>query len=70
MKTLFTIDFWSYAGERAIKTIAQAAVAVLGSGVAGILEVDWTNIVSISLLAGLVSILTSLANFDGDSLSD
>ena len=45
---------------RAVKTIAQAAVASIGAAVV-ISEVDWKYILSASLLAGILSILTSLA---------
>lgn len=48
------------AAVRAIKTVAQAAIA--GIGVAVTLDqVDWIYIVSASILAGILSILTSLA---------
>lgn len=49
------------AGIRAIKTMAQAAVALIGTNAIGITEVDWLAVGSASLLAGLVSILTSVA---------
>lgn len=58
---MFSLEFWSYAGERAIKTVAQSALAVLGSGTVGLFTVDWTNLLSVSLGAGLLSILTSVA---------
>lgn len=48
------------AAIRAVKTIAQAAVASIGAAVV-ISEVDWKYIVSASLLAGILSLLTSLA---------
>lgn len=48
------------AAIRAVKTIAQAAVATIGTAVV-ISEVDWKYIVSASLLAGILSLLTSLA---------
>ena len=48
------------AGIRAIKTVAQTAVATIGTS-ALLTEVNWTMIVSASLLAGVVSILTSVA---------
>ena len=48
------------AGIRALKTVAQAAVASIG--VAAVLsDVDWVAVVSSSLLAGILSLLTSLA---------
>ncbi|RLP74342.1 Holin [Mycetocola tolaasinivorans] len=55
-----TKDFWIYAGERAIKTFAQTAVAVIGTGAIGIIDVDWAGVVSASTLAGVVSLLTSV----------
>ena len=48
------------AGVRAVKTIAQTAVGVIGSS-AIIREVDWRVVVSASILAGVVSLLTSVA---------
>lgn len=48
------------AGIRAIKTIAQTAVATIGTS-AVIAEVDWKVVVSASLLAGILSMLTSIA---------
>ena len=58
---IFSVEFWSYAGERAIKTVAQSAIAVLGSGSVGLFTVDWVNLASVSLGAGLLSIMTSIA---------
>lgn len=54
-------EFLKCAGVRAVKTIAQTAVALLGTGAVGILDVDWVAVVSASALAGVVSILTSIA---------
>lgn len=48
------------AGVRAIKTIAQTAVATIGTS-AVINEVNWIMVLSASLLAGILSILTSIA---------
>jgi hypothetical protein len=48
------------AGVRAIKTVAQTAVGVIGT--AAVLDaVNWQTVVSAAVLAGLVSLLTSLA---------
>ena len=57
---MFTRDFWMYAGERAIKTVAQAAVAFLGTGTVGLFTIDWYSLSSVSLGAGFLSILTSI----------
>jgi hypothetical protein len=46
--------------ERALKTVAQSALAYLGTGTVGLFELDWTGLLSISLGAGLLSILTSI----------
>lgn len=48
------------AGIRAIRTIAQTALATIGTAVV-IKEVDWVMVGSASLLAGILSIITSLA---------
>lgn len=48
------------ASIRAVKTVAQTAVATIGTTTL-MNEVNWTMIVSASLLAGVVSLLTSLA---------
>lgn len=46
---------------RAIKTMAQTAVALLGTGAVGVLDVDWVAVLSASALSGILSILTSIA---------
>lgn len=56
--------YWDYAGERAVKTVAQVAIATIGVGAAGILEVDWVNVASVSALAGIMSLLTSVLQYD------
>ncbi len=48
------------AGIRAVKTVAQAAVAIIGTSVV-LSEVNWQTVVSASVLAGLLSLLTSVA---------
>jgi len=57
---MFSIQFWQYAGERAIKTVAQAALAFLGTGSVGLFTIDWYSMASVSLGAGLLSVLTSI----------
>ena len=55
-----TKSWFKAAGIRAIKTMAQTAVATIGS-VAVISAVDWKVVLSATALAGILSILTSLA---------
>ena len=60
MKQIFTREWWEAAGIRAIKTVAQTAIATIGtSAVLG--DVNWLAVGSASVLAGILSLLTSLA---------
>lgn len=52
--------WWKAAGVRAIKTVAQTAVATIGTS-ALLSEVNWIAVVSASVLAGILSLLTSVA---------
>lgn len=51
--------WWKAAGMRAIKTVAQTAVATIGTA-AVLGEVDWLMVGSAALLAGVLSLLTSI----------
>lgn len=53
-------EWWKRAGVRAVKTVAQTAIATIGTS-ALMSEVDWLAVLSASLLAGILSLLTSLA---------
>lgn len=55
-----TKKWWKAAGIRAIKTVAQTAVATIGTA-AVLGGVDWVMVASASALAGILSILTSIA---------
>ena len=46
---------------RAVKTMAQTAVALIGTNAIGVTEVNWFAVGSAAVLAGIVSILTSVA---------
>ena len=47
------------AGIRALKTVAQTAVAMLTVGQA-VIDVNWINVLSVSVMAGIISLLTSI----------
>ncbi len=52
-------DFWKAAGIRALHTAAQTALGMLTLG-AAIQDVDWLNVLSVSALAAVYSILKSI----------
>lgn len=62
MSFLTSKTFWADTVERAIKTFAQACVAVLTSNVVGLLNVDYLTLFSVAGLAAVVSVLSSLAS--------
>ena len=53
-------NWWKAAGVRALKTVAQTAVATIGTS-ALLNEVNWIAVASASALAGVLSLLTSVA---------
>ena len=55
-----TRTWWYAAGIRALKTLAQAAIATIGAG-ALITEIDWLVVASAAVVAAVLSLLTSLA---------
>lgn len=55
-----TKKWWKAAGVRAVKTMAQTAVATIGAA-AVLSAVEWPVVVSASVLAGVLSLLTSVA---------
>lgn len=60
MKSTNWKKWFKAAGIRAIKTLAQTAVATIGTA-AVLSEVDWRIVASASVLAAILSLLTSLA---------
>lgn len=60
MKKVFTKEWFHAAAIRAVKTCAQTAIATIGTA-AVLGEVNWVMVGSASVLAGILSILTSLA---------
>lgn len=57
---MFTKQWWKAAGMRAIKTVAQTAIATIGTS-ALLSDVNWLAAASASVLAGVLSLLTSVA---------
>lgn len=55
-----TAKWWKAAGVRAIKTVAQTAIATIGAS-AVLSDVNWVAVASASVLAGVLSLLTSVA---------
>lgn len=54
-------NWFKAAAVRALKTVAQTAVGMLTGNMVGIMEVDWVAVLSVSAMAGIVSLLTSVA---------
>jgi hypothetical protein len=55
-----TLKWFKCAGIRALKTFAQTFISMVVIGQA-IADINWTNVLSVSLVAALISIMTSLA---------
>lgn len=60
MKTLKSKAWWKAAGVRAVKTMAQTAIAAIGASTM-ITETNWVVVASATVMAGVLSILTSVA---------
>ena len=56
-----TKKWFKAAGIRAIKTVAQTALGTIGGGAVVLGDVNWGMVASASILAGVLSIITSIA---------
>lgn len=65
MSKYFTLAFWDYAGERALKTVIQAGFVAGGLG-GPLLDLDWNQIGSLTGGMALASIATSVLFYKGD----
>lgn len=54
-----TKEWFKKAGIRAAKTVAQTAASMLTVGQA-VMDINWENVISISIVAGIISVLTSV----------
>ena len=61
MANLTTREFWASTAERAVRTAAQTAIALIGTDQVGLLNLDWAQIASVVATATILSILTSIA---------
>lgn len=59
---MFTTSFWKSAAERAIKTVAQALIAVLAATTFDWFNADWQAIAGTAATAGGLSLLSSIAS--------
>lgn len=61
MANLTTREFWASSAERAVKTAAQTAIALIGTEAVGVFNLDWAQIGSVVATATILSLLTSIA---------
>ena len=60
--TIFTVVFWKAAVERAVKAAAWTASSTLVANGTGIVDTDWIGVASVTGMAGLLSLLGSMAS--------
>lgn len=60
MKNVKNVEWWKAAAVRAIKTAAQTALGMITVG-AALTDIDWMTVASVSAVAAIYSLLTSLA---------
>ena len=61
--------WFKWAGIRALKTVAQTAIATIGT-TALLTEVNWLVVLSASALAGVLSLLTSIAGIPEEQIEE
>ena len=59
---LFSKEFGIYAGERAVKTLFQTFLALVGGQQLQVFDADWVSLIGLSLGAGLLSVATSVVS--------
>lgn len=68
--SLTSVDFWLDALERMVKTVCEVALALIGTGMVGILDVDWLNLLSVCAMSAITSLLASIvSNVKVDTVS-
>lgn len=68
MSIYLSKKFWGGTLERAVKTFAQSAVALITAEYTSLIEIDILSLVSVAGLAAIVSVLTRVASAGDDSL--
>lgn len=59
-RDLVNKDWWIETGVRTVRTVAQTALSMLTVGQA-VMEVNWLNVISVSVVSGVMCILTAIA---------
>ena len=71
---MWTRAWWQAAAERALKTVAQTLVALIGANAVDVTALGWPSLLGIAATAGIVSVLTSVGSAKignpGPSLAD
>ena len=58
---VLTSRWWAAASIRAVKTVAQVLVTLIGTELVGVHAIDWLGMLSVAAASGVLSLLTSLA---------
>lgn len=60
MNKEYILSWLKAAGVRALKTMAETALAVIGTNAVGITDVNWVGLLSACLLSGVITLLTCI----------